>query len=149
MLDEALNRFSAFLRDKSLKSTREREALVKWIFERESSRHFTAEEISNELKKKKIRVSRATVYRSLDLLEESGLLSTMILEDKTKYYEVVSGEHEEHEHLICIKCGKISEFSDEGVHNALHETGEKHGFKVVRHRTKIYGICKDCLNKKN
>jgi len=88
-------------------------------------------------------VSRSTVYRALPLLVEFGILREVVYSEKHHNYECMVGRPH-HEHLICLACGKIIEFSDERMEVPLEEACLKHRFKAVAHKTEVTGYCKKC-----
>lgn len=135
-------KFKEYIQSKGLKFTPERRAILNQIFENHG--HFEADEMSFDLRKNKKKVSKATIYRTLALLVESGLLREVIFGEKHAHYEHVYG-HEHHEHLVCIKCGKIIEFNDERIEKYQDEVCRKNKFKPESHRIQITGYCEDCV----
>ncbi len=136
--------FRDYIQSKDLKFTSERKAILNHIFR--SKRHFEAEELLIDMRKNTKRVSKATIYRTLALLVKSGLLREVIFGEKHAHYEHVYG-HEHHEHLVCIKCGKIIEFNDERIERFQDEVCVKNKFKPESHRFQISGYCKNCVEK--
>ena len=108
----AIARFSEFLQQQGLKLTSEREALVREIFS--IHYHFEADELLFKMKQNNVKISRATVYRTLELLVKSGLVRRVHLGEDHYHYEHVSG-NSHHDHLICTACGMVIEFHDEGL----------------------------------
>ena len=109
--------FRDYLKQKQLKYTAERRTILKKLFSIHD--HFEADELYLKLRQKSdYRISRATVYRTLPLLEESGLIRRVAFVDKHTHYENVYA-HKHHEHLICIKCGKIVDFYRKFLEDAL------------------------------
>ena len=141
--DETEKKFKDYVQSKGLKYTPEREAILNHVFENHG--HFEAEELLFEMRTKDKRVSKATIYRTLALLVESGMLREVIFGEKHAHYEHVYG-HEHHEHLVCIKCKKIIEFSDERIEKFQEEVCVKNKFKPESHRFQITGYCEDCVN---
>jgi len=136
-------KFRDYIQSRGLKFTPEREAILKHVFENRG--HFEAEELLIDMRKDKKRVSKATIYRTLALLVESGLLREVIFGEKHAHYEHVYG-YKHHEHLVCIKCGKIIEFSDEKIEKFQDEVCVKNKFKPESHRFQITGYCEDCVD---
>jgi Fur family ferric uptake transcriptional regulator len=116
---------------------------LKHVFENRG--HFEAEELLIDMRKNRKRVSKATIYRTLALLVKSGLLREVIFGEKHAHYEHVYGCNH-HEHLVCIKCGKIIEFSDEEIEKFQDEVCVKNKFKPESHRFQITGYCEDCVD---
>ena len=141
-MNESEKKFRDYIQSRGLKFTPEREAILKHVFE--SRGHFEAEELLIDMRKNKKIVSKATIYRTLALLVESGLLREVIFGEKHAHYEHVYG-HKHHEHLVCIKCGKIIEFSDEKIEKFQDEVCVKNNFKPESHRFQITGYCEDCV----
>ena len=134
--------FRDYLKQKQLKYTAERRTILKKLFSIHD--HFEADELYLKLRQKSdYRISRATVYRTLPLLEESGLIRRVAFVDKHTHYENVYA-HKHHEHLICIKCGKIIDFYRKFLEDALEDVARKNGFEPVAHKLEITGYCKDC-----
>ncbi len=101
--------FTEFLKKKGLKTTRERTALFDEIFS--AHRHFDAEDLVIRMRERGTKISRATIYRTLEILHECGLVGRVRLnEEKYRYERLKRGEH--HDHLVCTSCGKVIEFND-------------------------------------
>lgn len=133
--------FLEYLEQRNLKLTRQREAVIDEIFEGRG--HFEAEEIVQRLRQRKLRVSRATVYRTLELLKECQLVERLDFGTAHAYYEHTHvGEH--HDHLICDQCGSITEFHNERLEAIQAEICKKHGFEESHHSLRIFGRCKKC-----
>jgi len=136
-----LERFKEILSDQGLKLTREREALVREIFS--THYHFEADELLFRLKDKGVKISRATIYRTLDLLVKAGLVRRVHLgEDHYHYESVESGSH--HDHLICTTCGSVIEFHDPALEARQGEICLSHGFEPTYHNLQILGLCAAC-----
>ena len=133
--------FENFLRMKGLSSTRQRKLILKEVFRNHD--HFEADDIVDTLKRRKLRVSRATVYRTLAHLEECSLIRKVDLGHGHSHYEHTLG-HEHHEHLYCKKCGKIIEFSDSILENRIMNIAKSKDFTVLDHTVQIFGICGKC-----
>src|ERR1700692_434641 len=101
-VDREINRFSDFLSRQGQKLTRERTALVREIFS--THYHFEADELLFTMKQKSVKISRATVYRTLELLVKSGLVRRVHLGEDHYHYEHIS-ENSHHDHLVCTTCG--------------------------------------------
>ncbi|MDH4120252.1 MAG: transcriptional repressor [Deltaproteobacteria bacterium] len=136
--------FEEFLERRGLKLTRQREAVMKAVLE--ASGHFEAEEVVTLLRQGALRVSRATVYRTLDLMKECQLVEKLDLGTPHSYYEQVNlGEH--HDHLICVTCGAVTEFHDLELETVQAEVCRRHGFSITHHSLRIFGQCQACLEK--
>ncbi len=139
-LDEIKERFRAFLATRKLRMTREREELLSAIFH--APRHFEAEDLIRTLKRREGRVSRATVYRTLALLEECGILRKSLFGRNRHFFESVVGRRH-HDHLICIRTGKIIEFEDDRIEQLQEEICRRYGFRMVDHVHEIFGISEE------
>lgn len=142
--DRELDRFRGFLADQSLKLTRERQALVREIFS--THYHFEADELHLRLKEKNIKISRATVYRTLDLLVRSGMVRRVHLGEDHYHYESVEPDSH-HDHLVCATCGSVIEFHDDELERRQREICSEHRFSPTFHNLQILGICHACQKK--
>jgi Fur family ferric uptake transcriptional regulator len=133
--------FEKYLKGRSLKFTPERRAILEEVFSLHT--HFDVETLFAKLHQKKANVSRATIYRMIPLLLDSGLVREAVRCKDMVVYEHVYG-HRHHDHMVCIKCGKIIEFRNERIEELQNEVCRKHKFKPVEHRLGIRGYCKDC-----
>lgn len=87
-------------------------------------------------------VGRATVFRTVKLLQEAEVVCRMVLEDGSVRYQLSRGEH--HHHLICSECGTIAEFSDAALDGLIHQNAEAEGFQLDSHSLELYGRCAGC-----
>lgn len=133
--------FERYLKTKNLNFTRERKLVLDEVFSIDG--HLEADEIFLRLKKDKKDVSRATVYRTLGLLVDSGLVRKVYLGDDHIHYEHTFG-HTHHDHLVCIKCGRVIEFSDKKIEKLQAKICQKNRFQEISHTVQIFGYCKDC-----
>ncbi|MFH0811037.1 MAG: Fur family transcriptional regulator [Pseudomonadota bacterium] len=136
----AKERFRQFLKSQALKMTNDREAIVEAVFSIEN--HFEAEYLAYRVRERG--VSKATVYRTLHLLVESGLLRQVIFGDKHGHYEHVHQEEEGHDHLICLRCGGIIEFQHPSVAEIKAAVKDRYGFLPERVLLEISGVCARC-----
>jgi len=140
----AIAKFADFLQQQGLKLTSEREALVREIFS--IHYHFEADELLFKMKQNNTKISRATVYRTLELLVKSGLVRRVHLGEDHYHYEHVSG-NSHHDHLICTTCGAVIEFHDEEIERRQREVCEKKKFTPTFHNLQILGLCDACRRK--
>jgi len=115
---------------------------LKFLYENDE--HYTPEDIYMLLKKENpdINIGIATVYRTLTLLENEGIASSISFGAAGKKYELGLKKH--HDHLICSSCGDIIEFFDETIEAQQEEIAKKHNFKMTDHTMKIVGLCEKC-----
>jgi len=136
--------FADYLADKNLKVTPQRRLILDTFLKQDG--HLSSEELYANVKKRDSSIGQATVYRTLKLLNESGLIEPLDFADGVVRYEWSYGQTH-HDHLICDKCGKNIEILDETIESRQEQLAEEHGFKLLRHNMSLYGICSDCRNK--
>ncbi len=143
--DTLLEQFKQLLKQNGLKFTRQRELILKFLYENEG--HFTPEDIYMLMKKNHpdVTIGIATVYRTLTLLEKEGIASSISFGVQGKKYEL--GEKEHHDHLICTRCGKIIEFFDDVIEQRQEAIAKQYNFKMQDHTMKIVGLCEACQKK--
>ena len=139
------DKFKEFLSARGLKFTRERAQILDRIFS--THRHFEAEDLLMEMRARSARVSAATIYRTLALLVESGLLRQVITGEKHAHYEHVFG-HAHHDHMTCTRCGEIVEFFDPEIERLQDKICEEKGFRAEGHRLQVIGLCARCARKR-
>ena len=137
-----LEKFQSLLKENSLKFTKQRELVLKFLYENDG--HFTPEDIYRLLKQQypDINLGIATVYRTLTLLESSQIASSISFGAQGKKYELGLKQH--HDHLISTKCGNITEFFDETIEERQEEIAKKFNFQMTDHTMKIVGLCSNC-----
>ena len=114
-----------------------RQAVVRAIAGKQ--RHFTAEELREELPG----VGRATIYRSLKLLVESGMVCRVLLEDGELHYQLSHRGH--HHHLLCVQCGNSQDLLGCDIESQLEEAANSHQFQLSGHWLELYGRCQNCV----
>src|SRR5437773_12101663 len=135
----AKQRFMEFLGRKNLRLTSQRQAIIDTVFSTEE--HFTAEQLLAWARQRDSSVSRATVYRTLPLLTESGLVREMDFGKDYKFYDPNYAEHPHHSHIICGDCSRIVEFESEKIEKLENEITQKLGFSIKAQRLHITGAC--------
>lgn len=139
-------RFEAFLRSHSLKLTPQRRRVFERAFD--THEHFSAETMYAWLQEESgPKVSRATVYRTLQLLLEGEFVEALDTGRGELVYEHVLG-HEHHDHMVCMECGKIQEFHDERIEELQRAAAKKKGFQIVNHDHRLMGYCRSCAKKR-
>ena len=144
--EEVKKIFTAFLKQKKLRKTPERFAILDEIYGRKD--HFDVDSLYVSMQDKNYRVSRATVYNTLDLLVECDLVTRHQFGQSQSQYEKAFG-FRQHDHLICTDCNKVVEFCDPRIQNIQNTVGELLEFEVIHHSLLFYGNCikKDCEKK--
>jgi Fur family ferric uptake transcriptional regulator len=144
-----MNALKEDLKKKGYKLTPQRRSIVDTIIENEGQ-HLTAEEIYDKVKRDCPEIGLATVYRTILLLEELGVISRLDLNDGCSRYEILhSNENHRHHHLICNNCHKVSEVQDDLLEELEMSIEKQYLFKILDHSVKFYGICDECQKKMN
>lgn len=143
-MNDGMIRLKNILKENGYKLTPQRRATLEVLLNNQGE-HLSTEEIYTKVRKTHPEIGLATVYRTMLLLEELGLLIKHNFEDGRNRYELSHpDEDHDHHHLICLKCGQVSEV-EEDLLGSLEEIIEnKHGFRVINHKVKFYGHCKNC-----
>ena len=146
-VSKELNILKKLMEEHRFKITPQRIKLAEWMFK--VHEHFTIDDIIESFKSKGERVSIATAYRMIQMMQDLGLLLKHDFGKGQSYYEHTPG-HPHHDHIICNDCGSIVEFCEEELENLKREIAYKHNFNMIFHSLHIYGDClkKNCSNKK-
>ncbi len=145
IIKEVIQIFSNHLEKNGLRKTPERFAILEEIYRR--SDHFDAEALYIHMKVQNYRVSRATVYNTLELLVTCDLVKKHQFGKNLAQYEKSYG-FKQHDHVICVDCGKVVEFCDPRVQQIKSLVGEILKFKITHHSLNLYGICDGACDKK-
>ena len=129
----------ALLEDRGYRVTQPRRNVIDLIDGKDEG--FSAEEICAELSS----VGRATVYRTIKLLLEAGVVCKVTLPDGAPMYSLSRVEH--HHHTLCVRCGTVGEFRDATVERMMRTIGDDLSGEIVGHRMEFYIVCKDCVDK--
>ncbi|MEA1891105.1 MAG: Fur family transcriptional regulator [Campylobacterota bacterium] len=142
--EQLLSDFRSLLKKNSLKFTIQREVILETLYS--SDEHLTPESLHHLIQEKfpDLKTGIATVYRTLSLLEDSNIVTSLSFGAQGKKYELGAKNH--HDHLICTECGSITEFVDEQIETRQHLIADELGFKMKDHSMQIYGVCKNCQN---
>ncbi len=137
------DKFREYLATRGKRLTRERETIVAEVFA--SHEHFDTDQLVIRLSTRTDgkRVSRATVYRTLDDMVLAGLLRKVARSHDREVYEHDYG-YPQHDHLICSKCGALIEFENAPLSRTLDTVATEHGFRMTGHRLEVYGMCAEC-----
>ena len=135
MNDNIILKIKKVLQNEGFRLTKQRKAV--WDELEKSNDHYDADRIYENIKAKKISVSRATVYRTLDVLSKNKFIRKLDVGDgRIRYEAKVSKDH--HDHMICLETGKIIEFFNEDLEKLQDEIAKKYGYRVVRHSHQLF-----------
>ncbi len=131
---------SSDLKKVGLKTTAPRLKILEAL-ENSPKRHLSVEDVYRYLMLQNVEISIATIYRVLAQFEKSGIVNKLTFESQA-VFEVNTNEH--HDHLVCVKCGKIDEFQDSVIEKHQKDIAKKYGYKLTDHCLYLYGLCPDC-----
>jgi Fur family ferric uptake transcriptional regulator len=139
--NEVREAFRTYLRDRGIKYTTARRNILDVVLEMHD--HFEAEQVLYAFKVRGLRVGKATVYRTLPLLVDCGILKQVRFDVKQAHYEHAFGQGP-HDHMLCRRCGRIVEFASSEVVELRSRIARQHHFHVIGHRLQLYGLCWEC-----
>lgn len=140
--------FKERLKEKGCKLTMQRRSVLDVLLEH-SNDHLSTEEIYDKVKENFPEIGLATVYRTVQLFEEMGIVDRLNFDDGCSRFELASEDTvHHHHHLICEQCNKVSEVENDLLDDIEKEIESKYNFKIHDHNVMFYGICKDCAEKK-
>jgi Fur family ferric uptake transcriptional regulator len=128
-----------YLEERNLKHTKQRDAILDVFLD--ATGHITSDDIYQKVRESHPGIGYTTVYRTMKLLCDAGLAHERHFDDGVARYEIA---HEHHDHLVCLRCGKIVEFECAMIESTQNEIAARYGFRVLRHRHELYGHCRDC-----
>lgn len=146
-MDDLMEKFKHKLSSHNYKLTDQRQDILK-VFLNNPAKHYNAEELFQEVKEINPELGLATVYRTLELFCELDILHQLDLDSNYKSYEL-NIEEKHHHHLVCLECGKITEFNDRVLEEFEENLEKNHQFDIVDHRIKFFGYCSECSDKNN
>ena len=141
MVEAARLRLAAWIAERGLKATRQRDVIVDAFFSEPG--HLSVEELVEKARRRDPSIGAATVYRTMKILAEAGLASVRHFEGGQTRYEAALDRHH-HDHLICTSCHNIFEFENERIEELQESVAAEHGFTVTHHKLELYGLCKNC-----
>ncbi|WKJ89032.1 ferric iron uptake transcriptional regulator [Methylomonas montana] len=132
------------LRNAGLKVTLPRIKILEILEKQQDDRHLSAEKVYKILLSEGEEIGLATVYRVLTQFEAAGLVERHHFEGGNSIFELNKGNH--HDHVVCMKCGKVAEFTDEIIEKRQSEIAQKLGYTLTDHSLYLYGYCAVCKN---
>ena len=141
MENELLEKFKSALKAENMKFTPQRLSVLSEMVN--NKEHRECEEIYLALRTAGDNVSRATVYRTMDILVTHNFARKIDIGDGRARYETKIN-HPHHDHMICIECGQIAEFMSDEIETLQDEVCEEYNFKLIRHIHQLFGICSKC-----
>ena len=130
------------LKNAGLKVTLPRVKILQILEKQIDERHLTAEKVYKILLSEDEDIGLATVYRVLTQFEAAGLVTRHHFEGGNSVFELDHGSH--HDHIVCMKCGKVDEFTDEVIESRQKEIAQRLGFELTDHSLYLYGYCAAC-----
>lgn len=144
-LERLRDDLNAYMTKRGLRSTEQRRLIIDTFFD--SGEHITIDSLLKQVRAVDSRVGYATVYRTMKLLTDSGIVQEHKFGDGFTRYEL-SDEEAHHDHLICVECGKITEFEEPAIEKLQERIAERYKFEVRAHKHELYGVCSDCQRKR-
>ncbi len=144
-LSSILGTFQTYLATQDLKLTRQREEILRCLMA--AHQHLTLDEVYAATKKKDPTIGRATVFRTLRLLQACGLVGEVGTADGRARFEL-KADRPHHDHMICVECGYITEFESPMMERFQNEAIRRHGFIALWHRHEIFGRCRPCSRRR-
>ncbi len=129
------------LKDSGLKVTGPRLKILD-LFETHAEEHLSAEDVYRILLDQGVEIGVATIYRVLTQFEQAGIILRHHFETGKAVYELNVGGH--HDHILCVKCGLVTEFQNEEIEQLQDKIAEENGFRIVDHALYLYGVCGVC-----
>ena len=134
----------AQLKDSGLKVTGPRLKILD-LFEEHAEEHLSAEDVYRILLDEGVEIGVATIYRVLTQFEQAGILLRHHFETGKAVYELNTGGH--HDHIVCVKCGIVTEFHNDEIEKLQDKIAEENGYRIVDHALYMYGVCGECRKK--
>jgi len=142
-MDREIGNIKNYLKEKGFKLTSQRGSVLDTILEN-TGKHLSAEEIYDLVKINCPEIGLATVYRTMQVLDELGLVYKNNFDDGRTRYEITQNEDHQHHHLVCRKCGKVIEVEEDLLEQLEHQVEKKYNFSITNHKVKFFGYCNEC-----
>jgi Fur family transcriptional regulator, ferric uptake regulator len=133
--------FTEYLRQQGIKNTQARRKVLETVLKLPG--HFEAEQVLYHLRERGEKVGKATVYRTLPLLVDCGILAQVRFDARRAHYKFALGE-DPHDHMVCRRCGRIIEFASQELVQLRTRIAQRHRFHVISHRLQLSGLCWEC-----
>lgn len=143
-IDREMEALRIALVQRGLSVTRQRCRIAETVFS--THEHFSVDDLVKLVKKKDPRVGRVTVYRMLKVLVDAGLVEERPFRKDRMLYEHVVGHHH-HDHMVCVRCGKIVEFESPRIEEEQAREARKHEFEIFHHSHTLFGHCRNCAKR--
>ena len=143
-IHKELSNFSNFLKKSGLKITQQRLLVAETIFR--LGTHFSVESLSKLMKNQTEDISRATVYRIVSLMQDSGLITEHQIGSSEKIFEYIPRQ-KHHDHIVCVDCGRIDEFKDDEIEKIQIKIADRYGYDLKDHSLNLYGRCRELKEK--
>jgi len=140
-IQREMEAYRTAIAQRGLSWTRQRQQLGELVFS--SHGHFTIDDLTDLARKARIRVGRVTVYRTLNLMVDAGLVEERPFERGRMRYEHTIG-HSHHDHMVCVDCGKVIEFESPSVEREQKKAAARARFTILHHSHTLFGRCWDC-----
>lgn len=141
-ISREMSAYREALASKGLSVTTQRLKLGEIVFSTHG--HFTADELAARVRKAGLRIGRVTVYRTLNLMVDAGLVEERSFQRGRMHYEHTVG-HAHHDHMVCLSCGRIIEFESEAIEREQQLAAARQGFAVLHHSHTLFGYCRACV----
>ncbi len=136
--------FGQYLKNRGMLHSKQREEILDIFLKTE--KHPTIDALYQLIRKKHPKIGLATVYRSMRVICDAGLAREVDFGDGVKRYEH-EYQHQHHDHLVCLKCGRVIEVLSPRIEHLQETLAKKHNFTPIRHRMEIFGTCRECKRK--
>jgi Fur family ferric uptake transcriptional regulator len=136
--------FRQYLKNRGMLHSKQREEILDIFLKTE--KHLTIDDLYELVRKKHPKIGLATVYRAMRVICDAGLAREADFGDGVKRFEH-EYQHQHHDHLVCLKCGRVIEVLSPKIEHLQERLAKKHNFTPVRHRMVIFGTCRECKRK--
>ncbi len=141
VLEQLKDRLKNFIEKKGLRNSRQRMAILEIISDMDD--HFSIDELYQKTKSIYPQIGYATIYRTVNLFVDAGILHRRNFHNDSPIYEIIL-QQDHHDHIICLGCGKIIEFNNERMERIQNYIAKQFNFEPKFHRFEMYGYCEKC-----